>query len=301
MASVFDRLNPFSGDFLNVGIPVWDDNLNFFNQFSNDLNAEKGLNALGLSNTQAVQEGQDSYDKLLEMAQGTGAENEGDLARYYKQMQNKYGNDQYRLQNAIDRYLGADTAQVGDFDYTGNVEDFSYDKGVQDFLDPAMKMRQMAAMDAINNEAASAGNKFSSDYISRLGSKMQALASDEWEKAYNRLMQDRQQANSEFQGDFANENTARTMALNEWLQNASNQRQNQSDIDEKMKYAIEAYSAGNDKADEALQDYISGLINSRNTNLQTAADVTSGKANLGMQSQSGIPGAISSIFKAISM
>ena len=53
---------------------------------------------------------------------------------------------------------------------------------------------------------------FSSDYLNALGAKQQALASEEWDKAYDKYMRDRGQSLSEFStnaniGQMAYQNT----------------------------------------------------------------------------------------------
>ena len=58
------KLTPGSGDFLQTGIEPID----FYTQFSDDLDAQKGLNELGFSNTEAVNEGQQAYDDMAAKA-----------------------------------------------------------------------------------------------------------------------------------------------------------------------------------------------------------------------------------------
>ena len=272
MAHWYDRLNPTSKDFLNIGVPVWDDNLNFFNQFATDLNAEKGLNALGFSNTEAVKEGQQAYEDMAAKADAAYAQNEADLQRYYQTMADKYGDDEAKRREAIERYLNGEPVQV---------EDFSYDKSVEDFFDPAAGMRAQNAMTAINNAAGSEGSRFSSDFLNRQAAKQQALASDEWEKSYNRLMEDR------------------NAQLNQWRANADNERANAAAADERVKAAIDIYGHGSEKADQAFADLIAGLVGNRQSQTQTEMDSVSGKTDLGMNQEKGIGGAVSKIFKAI--
>jgi hypothetical protein len=268
----YDRFNPLSGDFLKTGISPIDENFGFFNQFATDLNAEKGLNELGFSNTEAVNEGKQAYDDMAAKADAAYAQNEADLQRYYQTMADKYGGDEAKRREAIERYLNGEPVQV---------QDFSYNRSVEDFLDPAARMRAQNAITAINNAAGSEGSRFSSDFLNRQAAKQQALASEEWEKSYDRLMRDRE------------------AQMNQWRANADNERANAAAADERVKAAIDIYDQGSDKADQAFADLIAGLVGNRQAQTQTDMDAVSGKTDLGMNQEKGVGGAASTIFKAI--
>lgn len=268
----YDFFNPLSGDFQKTGISPIDENFGFFNQFATDLNAEKGLNALGFSNTEAVKEGQQAYDDMASKADTTYAQNEADLQRYYQTMADKYGGDEAKRREAIERYLNGEPVQV---------QDFSYDKSVEDFLDPAAGMRAQNAMTAINNAAGSEGSRFSSDFLNRQAAKQQALSSEEWARSYDRLMQDR------------------NAQLQQWRANADNERANAAAADERVKAAMDIYGQGSEKADQAFADLIAGLVGNRQAQTQTEMDAVSGKTDLGMNQEKGVGGAASTIFKAI--
>lgn len=262
------KLTPGSGDFLQTGIGPID----FYTQFSDDWDAQKGLNVLGFSNTEAVKEGQQAYDDMAAKADAAYAQNEADLQRYYQTMADKYGDDEAKRREAIERYLNGEPVQV---------QDFSYDKSVEDFFDPAAEMRAQNAMTAITNSAANAGNLYSSDFLKKLGQQQQALASEEWQKSYDRLMQDRQ------------------AQLNQWQANAANERANAAAADERVKSAIDIYGQGSEKADQAFADLIAGLVGNRQAQTQTEMDAVSGKTDLGMNQEKGVGGAFSTIFKSI--
>ena len=264
----YDFFNPSSEKFLQTGIEP----LDFFSGFSNDWNAQEGLNELGFSNTEAVKEGQQAYDDMAAKADAAYAQNEADLQRYYQTMADKYGDDEAKRREAIERYLNGEPVQV---------EDFSYDKSVEDFFDPAAGMRAQNAMTAINNAAGSEGSRFSSDFLNRQAAKQQALASEEWEKSYNRLMEDR------------------NAQLNQWRANAYNERANAAAADERVKAAMDIYGQGSEKADQAFADLIAGLVGNRQSQTQTEMDAVSGKTDLGMNQEKGIGGAVSMILKSI--
>lgn len=270
MASFLDRFNPLSGDFLKTGIAPVDEITGFFNQFSTDITGEKGLNELGFSNTEAVKAGQQAYDDMTAKADAAYAQNEADLQRYYQAMADKYGEDEAKRRDAIERYLNGEPVQV---------QDFSYDKSVEDFLDPAAGMRAQNAMTAINNAAGSEGSRFSSDFLNRQASKQQMLASEEWEKSYDRLMRDRE------------------AQMNQWRANADNERANAAAADERVKAAIDIYGQGSEKADQAFADLIAGLVGNRQAQTQTQMDAVSGKTDLGMNQEKGVGGFVTTLLK----
>lgn len=219
---------------------------------------KKGANLF--SNEDAIEDAQETYDEIAGTASGVNVQNEADLQAYYDAMAKKYAGQDEKFQQAIEDYLGYNPTQV---------EDFSYNGDINQFFDPAAEIRKSEAMNAINNSASAEGNRFSSDYINRVANKQQALASEEWEKAYNKLMADKQSQ------------------MQEWQANANNKRANDAANIEKLKGALEIYGAGNEKLDQALEDLTSGLVNGRNQNMQTVADIMSGKANLGAQKDNG--------------
>jgi hypothetical protein len=233
---------------------------------------EHPLNVIGFSNTEAAEEGQEAYDDMLSQAQQAYASNAEALRKYYEDMGAKYGGDDERYRAAIEAYLNGTPSQVDGFSYSGKVEDF---------MDPAASMRAQNAMTAINNAAGADGSRFSSDYMNRQAAKQQALASEEWEKSYDRLMRDRE------------------AQMNQWRANADNKRANATAADERVKAAIDIYGQGSEKADQAFADLIAGLVGNRQAQTQTQMDAVSGKTDLGMNQEKGVGGAASTIFKAI--
>ena len=262
------KLTPGSGDFLQTGI----DPIDYYTQFSDDWNAQKGLNELGFSNTEAVKEGQQAYDDMTAKADAAYAQNEADLQRYYQTMDDKYGGDEAKRREVIERFLNGEPVQV---------QDFSYDKSVEDFMDPAAGMIAQNAMTAINNAAGSEGSRFSSDFLDRQAAKQRALASEEWQKSYDRLMRDRE------------------AQMNQWQSNAANERANAAAADDRVKAAMDIYGQGSEKADQAFADLIAGLVGNRQAQTQTEMDAVSGKTDLGMNQEKGVGGAFSTIFKSI--
>jgi len=158
---------------------------------------------------------------------------------------------------------------------------FNYSKSVEEFMSPAVAMRQKAASDAITKSQANAGNMFSSDYLNALNAKAQAIASEEYDKAYDRMNSDRQ------------------MQLNEWqAQNAENRAayDSQADI---YKNLVTLY--GNDRSNYTtgllennnsylnnVGDYYSNLINNNNAYTQGMTNIDIAKANAELSHDNGI-------------
>lgn len=214
--------------------------------------AAGGALANWLGNNENAKELTDAYNQLQGKADATMDTNQGDIDAYKSLIDSTYGQGAANYDEALSKFLNSDVYQN---------DDFSYNKDVSEFMDPYANQRVQQAMDAINNSAASGGSRFSSDYINRVGAKQQSLASEEWEKAYNKLMQDRQNALSEYNAN----------SQNHWNNyNATNARN---------QYAVDAY--GNDRTNyiNGIGDAMTATMNNRNANLQTQAQTIMGKAN----------------------
>lgn len=214
--------------------------------------------ALGsyLGNKSDAERASEAYDRIAGLAKEAGAMNEADIRSFSNFVNNTYGQGAQKYNSALDNFLSSPVYQN---------DSFAYDKGVESFMDPYANQRAAAAMQAIENSAASGGNRFSSDYINRVGAKQQALASEEWEKAYNKLMQDRQ------------------MALSEYNTNSQNNWNNYNARNDRSRYAVDAYGKDRDSYFNGLSDALSAEINNRNAVLQTQANAIAGtaKANQG--------------------
>ena len=133
---------------------------------------------------------------------------------------------------------------------------------VNDFLDPAREQRVAAAMGAIENASASGGNRFSSNYLDKVAAKQQALASEEWKAAYDKLMQDRNQQ------------------LQKW-------QTGQQKIDN-MGTLAGIYGGDRTALSEALGNYYSNMANQNNADLEVMSDIQQGKANLNASRSNGM-------------
>lgn len=212
---------------------------------------------LGLSNGKAVDEAIDSYDSVMDTAGKYYRQNLSDLSEYGDMLQDVYGYNAAKYNDALDALLNSKVFQAKPFEYKEDINDF-YDKFAN--------QRSQQAMDAIRN---SFGDAMSSEYQNAIAAKQQALASEEWERAYNKLMRDRELQRAEWQ---ANNDTL-------W-----------KNYDAQMgryKDAVDAYGRDRDALLQGRGDVLSNTINARNANLTTLSDLTQAKANAGLQRQSG--------------
>lgn len=212
---------------------------------------------LGLGNSKQVDAAIASYDALMDEAGNVYGQNMGDLTRYGNLLQSTYGEGAGKYNAALDKFLNSDVYQGQDFNYTGNINDF-YSKFAN--------QRAQQAMDAMRNTY---GDMMSSEFASAMGAKQQALASEEWEKAYDKLLKDRQ------------------MQLSEWQANQTNQWNNYNAQQDRYKAAVEAYGNDRNALISGQGDVIGNTINARNANLSTVSDITQAKANAELQRQSG--------------
>ena len=209
-----------------------------------------------LANDAAAERAEKAYDEIKGLAQSAGAQNEESIRQYGNLVNNMYGNEAQQYSNALQNFLNSPVYQNAGFSY-GNQPG----QTIGSFMDPAANQRVDAAMSAIENSAAGSGSRFSSDFINRVGAKQQALASEEWEKAYNRLMQDRQQA------------------LNEYNINSQNNWNNYNATNARNQYMVDAYGNARDKYVGGLSDAMSAAVANRNAVLQSQANAIAGTAN----------------------
>lgn len=213
-----------------------------------------GLGALGswLGGREDAERLSDAYDRISGMANDAVNANQADIDAYRAQLADTYGANASKYADALDRFLNSDVYQNEGFNYQGNINDY---------FDPAANQRWQAEMDAINNAAASSGGRFSSDYLSRLGARAQAHTSEEWEKAYQKLQQDRQ------------------MALNEYNVNSQNGWNNYNAQQNQMKAAVDAYGNDRNNLMQGLSDVTQATMNNRLGGLNTQAQTVMGQAN----------------------
>lgn len=209
---------------------------------------------LGLSNREQVQEGVDSLDSLLAEARNVSNQNRSLYGDYLSKMQGVYGDGAGQYADAVNRL----TQAIG-----GGPESFTYGGNVNDFYDKFAGQRQQAAMNSMRNMGGQ--NLFSSDFMNNMAAKQGALASEEWSKAYDKMMRDRQQQLAEWQ---AGQNSKQGYINN-------------------LGTVAGLYGNDRNQLANAMGDYYSNLASQNNADLQTRSDLTQAKTNLGMQENSG--------------
>lgn len=195
---------------------------------------------------------QDAYDRIQGSTNAAVAANAQDIQQYKNMVNQVYGQGASNYDAALQNFLNSDVYQNDAFSYGGDINDY---------FDPAANQRLDAEMNAIRNQGASAGNTFSSDFLGRMGARAQAHTSEGWEKAYQKLMQDRQ------------------MALNEYNVNSQNNWNNFNANHSRLQAAVNAYGSDRDKYYEGQGTAMAAGLQNRLGGLQTQAQTIMGAAN----------------------
>lgn len=216
-----------------------------------------GLAAAGavgnwLGNNADAERAEDAYNQIKGLAEATGAANQQDIQSYKNLVAQTYGQGAANYDAALQKFLNSPVYQN---------EGFSFSDDISNYMDPAANQRLDAALNAINNNAASNGSRFSSDYNSRLGAAAQAQTSQEWEKAYNRLQQARQQA------------------ANEYQINSQNNWNNYNAQVARDQYGVNAYANDRNQYINGLSDALSAGVANRTGILDSQTQAIAGTAN----------------------
>lgn len=209
---------------------------------------------LGLSNKRQVQEGMASLDNLLAEANNISNQNKSLYGDYLGKMQGMYGDGAGQYADAVNRL----TQAIGE-----GPESFTYGGNVNDFYDKFAGQRMQAANNAMRNMGGQ--NLFSSDFMNNLTNKQAALSTEAWEKAYDKMMQDRQQQLAEWQ------------AVQQSRQGYINN----------LGTVAGLYGSDRNQLANAMGDYYSNMASQNNADLQARSDLTQAKTNLAMQENSG--------------
>lgn len=252
--------------FMNDAVSFMADPWGLGNSFSTSLGK-----SLGLDNNAQIDRAQGVMDDVLAKSNSVSAQNKGIYQNYLDQMKGIYGEGSAQYAGALERLGNAIGEGPDQFTATGEVNDF---------YDPYANQRQQQAMNAINASASSGGNRFSSSYNDKLAAKQQALASEEWSKAFDRWQSDR------------------ARQLQEWQAGQSSKQNYISNLGT----MTNLYGNDRNQLASALGDYYSNVANQNNADLETYSDVAQTKANLDAQRKSGIGsalGAVGSVIGAI--
>ena len=189
----------------------------------------------------------DAYSK----AEDAANKNASLYSQYMNKVNNAYGGEAAKMGDrvaALEELTPYDAGQ------------FNYDKDVNDFYSKAANQRVNKATNAITNSMANAGNMFSSDYTDALAAKQQALASEEWDKSFDRYQQDR------------------ARALQEFSTNANLGQQTYNNLYNKNKDLLGIAQNAQDNTLNAYAAYTQGLANNNSMLAQNAAQIAQSKA-----------------------
>ena len=209
---------------------------------------------LGLSNTQQVKNALDALSGVGEDVASTSAANKALYYAWMQDMANTYGAGAGKYDDALKNYISAvESAGEG---FGGSVEDY---------LSPAIQQRVNAATNAVTNSAANAGSMFSSDYLDSIAAKQQALASEEYENAYDRYME-------------------------ETKNNLSN-----------LGNVVSLYGSDRNSLVDALTNYYTNVANQNNADLSATTDLATKQAELQSGEHNGIGSALKLVGSIFSM
>lgn len=175
-------------------------------------------------------------------ADATSKANKDLYNQFYDKTQSTYGDTAAKVDNYLKNLEGIEAYDPGKFEYTGDVNDF-YSK--------AADLRVKNAMNALRESS----DIFSSDYQDAMAAKQQALATEEWDKAYDRYMRDRSQT------------------ANEWQMNANAGQQAYDNTYGKNKDLLSVAQNAQDNLMNAYGNYINNMANQNNVDTQNYSNM----------------------------
>lgn len=191
----------------------------------------------GLQQDRRVRTANDAIKKAQDKADATSTANRDLYNQFYNKASDTYGDTAAKVNDYLKALEGMETYDPGKFEYTGDVNDF-YSK--------AADLRIKNAMNALRESS----DIFSSDYQDAMAAKQQAMASEEWDKAYDRYMRDRSQT------------------ANEWQMNANAGQQAYDNAYGKNKDLLSVSQNAQDNLMNAYGNYINNIANQNNVDTQ---------------------------------
>ena len=191
----------------------------------------------GLQQKRRISNANDALKKAQDKADSTSSANRDLYNQFYNKATDTYGDTSAKVTKYLDALEGMKAYDPGQFKYKGNVNDF-YSK--------AADLRIKNAMNSLRESS----DIFSSDYQDAMAAKQQALASEEWDKAYDRYMQDRGQK------------------ANEWQMNANAGQQAYDNLYSKNKDLLGIAQNAQDNLMNAFGNYINNIANQNNVDTQ---------------------------------
>lgn len=192
-----------------------------------------------------------ALDEAYSKAEDAANKNAGLYQQYMNKVNNAYGGEAAKMGDRVQALEDLTPYDAGQF---------NYDKSIEDFYSKAANQRVNKATNAITNSMANAGNMFSSDYTDALAAKQQALASEEWDKAFEKYNQDR------------------SRALNEFSTNANIGQQTYNNLYNKNKDLLGISQNAQDNTLNAFGTYTQGLANNNTQLANLAAQISQNKA-----------------------
>ena len=191
----------------------------------------------GIQQNRRVRTANDAIKKSQDKADATSSANRDLYNQFYSKVEGTYGDTAAKVNDYLKSLEGMKTYDPGTFEYTGDVNDF-YSK--------AADLRIKNAMNALRESS----DIFSSDYQDAMAAKQQAMASEEWDKAYDRYMRDRSQT------------------ANEWQMNANAGQQAYDNAYGKNKDLLSVAQNAQDNLMNAYGNYINNMANQNNVDTQ---------------------------------
>lgn len=197
---------------------------------------------LGFQQDRRVSNANAAIQKAQDKADATSAANKALYDQFYNKTQSTYGDTAAKVDDYLKNLEEMEAYDSGQFSYTGDVNDF-YSK--------AADLRVKNAM----NNLRESSDIFSSDYQDAMAAKQQAMASEEWDKAYDRYMRDRSQT------------------ANEWQMNANAGQQAYTNQYNQNKDLLGIAQGAQDNLMNAYGNYINNMANQNNVDTQNYANM----------------------------
>ena len=197
---------------------------------------------LGFQQNNRISNANNAIKKAQEKADAASVANKDLYNQFYNKTQSTYGDTAAKVDDYLKNLEGIEAYDPGKFEYTGDVNDF-YSK--------AADLRVKNAMNALRESS----DIFSSDYQDAMAAKQQALATEEWDKAFDRYMRDRSQT------------------ANEWQMNANAGQQAYNNTYGKNKDLLGVAQGAQDNLMNAYGNYINNMANQNNIDTQNYANM----------------------------
>ena len=197
---------------------------------------------LGFQQNSRISNANSAIKKAQEKADAASVANKDLYNQFYNKTQSTYGDTAAKVDDYLKNLEGMEAYDPGKFEYTGDVNDF-YSK--------AADLRVKNAMNALRESS----DIFSSDYQDAMAAKQQALATEEWDKAFDRYMRDRSQT------------------ANEWQMNANAGQQAYTNQYNQNKDLLGVAQGAQDNLMNAYGNYINNMANQNNVDTQNYSNM----------------------------